>query len=76
MKTKFISFKEKYIGDRNFFKILWALALPIVVQQGITNFVSLLDNLMVGDLGTIQMSAVSIVNQLFFVFNLAVFGGL
>lgn len=76
MKTRFVNFKEKYIGDRNFFKILWALALPIVVQQGITNFVSLLDNLMVGDLGTIQMSAVSIVNQLFFVFNLAVFGGL
>ena len=76
MKTKLMNFKEKYIGDRDFFKLLWALALPIVVQQGITNFVSLLDNLMVGDLGTIQMSAVSIVNQLFFVFNLAVFGGL
>jgi len=76
MKKALTNFREKYIGDRKFYRLLWALVLPIVVQQGITNFVSLLDNLMVGDLGTIQMSAVSIVNQLFFVFNLAVFGGL
>ena len=76
MNTTLMNFKEKYIGDKRFYKMLWMLVLPIVIQQGITNFVSLLDNLMVGDLGTIQMSAVSIVNQLFFVFNLAVFGGL
>ena len=76
MNTTLMNFKEKYIGNKRFYKMLWILVLPIVIQQGITNFVSLLDNLMVGDLGTIQMSAVSIVNQLFFVFNLAVFGGL
>ncbi len=71
-----MTFREKYIGDKNFYRVLWTLVFPIIIQQGITNFVNLLDNLMVGDLGTIHMSAVSIVNQLIFVFNLAIFGGL
>ena len=71
-----MNFRKKYIGDKNFYKVLITLVLPIVVQQGITNFVSLLDNLMVGRLGTMHMSAVSISNQLIFVFNLAIFGGL
>ena len=68
-------FKEKFIGDRAFYKKLILLAVPLVIQQGITNFVSLLDNVMVGGLGTCSMSAVSIVNQLIFIFNLTIFGG-
>lgn len=52
------------------------VAVPIVIQNGISNFVSLLDNIMVGSLGTEQMSSVSIVNQLIFVYNLCLFGGL
>lgn len=51
-----------------------AIAIPIMVQQGITNFVNLLDNLMVGQLGTEEMSGVAIVNQLIMVFNLCIFG--
>ena len=50
--------------------------LPILVQNVITNFVSLLDNIMVGQVGTEPMSGVAIVNQLIFVFNLCIFGGL
>lgn len=65
-----------YIGDKNFYKMLLRLIVPLVIQQGITNFVMLLDNLMVGSLGTMEMSGVAIVNQLVFVFNLALFGGL
>lgn len=38
---------KKYIGDRAFYKMLFLLVLPLVVQQGVTNFVSLVDNLMV-----------------------------
>lgn len=67
---------KKYIGDKNFYKMVMAVALPIMFQNFITNFVSMLDNLMVGSLGTEQMSGVSIVNQLIFVFSLAVFGAL
>ena len=52
-----------------------AIAVPIMVQNGITNFVSLLDNIMIGRIGTEQMSGAAIVNQLLFVYNLCIFGG-
>lgn len=65
---------RKYIGDRSFYRRVVAVAVPILIQNGITNFVSLLDNIMVGQVGTLQMSGVSIVNQLLFVFNLCIFG--
>lgn len=52
------------------------VAVPIMIQNGITNFVSLLDNIMVGRIGTEQMSGIAIVNQLLMVFNLAVFGAI
>ena len=59
---------SRYIGDGHFYKMLLAIVVPIIIQNGITNFVSLLDNLMVGRIGTEQMSGVAIVNQLIFVF--------
>ena len=65
---------KRYIGDRSFYSRCLSIALPIIVQNGITNFVSLLDNIMVGQVGTVPMSGVSIVNGLLFVFNLCVFG--
>lgn len=68
--------KERYIGNRRFYKMALLIAVPIMIQNGITNFVSLLDNIMVGQVGTVQMSGVSIVNQLLFVFNLCIFGAI
>ena len=70
------NFRTKYFGDKNFYKMIMAIALPIIIQSVMTNFVNLLDNVMVGRLGTDQMTGVAVVNQLFFVFNLAVFGGM
>lgn len=64
-----------YIGDRAFYKKALSVAVPIMIQNGITNFVNLLDNVMVGAVGTEQMTAVSIVNKLIFVYNLCLFGG-
>ena len=66
--------KSKYIGDRTFYMMVMAVALPIMLQNFITNLVNMLDNMMVGALGTEQMSGVSIVNQLVFVYNLCIFG--
>ena len=68
--------KRKFIGDRAFYKMVLAVAVPIMIQNGITNFVGLLDNIMVGQVGTEQMSGVAIVNQLMMVYYLCVFGGL
>ncbi|MBQ8894734.1 MAG: MATE family efflux transporter [Clostridia bacterium] len=48
--------------------------LPIMVQNGITNFVNMLDNIMIGRVGTPEMTGVAITNQLIFVFNLCIFG--
>lgn len=67
---------KKYIGDKQFYKSVLAVAVPIMVQNGITNFVSLLDNIMVGQTGTEQMSGVAIANQLMFVFNICIFGAI
>ena len=64
------------IVKNSIYKKALRLAIPMIVQSGITNAVSLVDNVMVGSLGTECMTAVSIVGQLLFVFSLAVFGGL
>ncbi len=71
-----MSIFKKFVGDKAFYKMTLTVAVPIMIQNFITNFVSMLDNLMVGSLGTEQMSGVSIVNQLLFIFNLAIFGAL
>ena len=66
---------SKFIGNRDFYRMVLMIAVPIMIQNGITNFVSLLDNIMIGQVGTEQMSGVAIVNQLIFVYNLCIFGG-
>ena len=65
---------KRYIGDRAFYRRALALAVPILIQNGITNFVSLLDNIMVGQVGTVPMAGVSIANQLLLIFNLCILG--
>lgn len=65
---------KKYIGDKAFYAQLFKLMFPIMIQNGITNFVNMLDNIMIGTIGTAQMTGVAITNQLIFVFNLCIFG--
>ena len=65
---------KKYIGDRAFYKKVLALTLPIMLQNGITNLVNMLDNIMVGRLDIASSSGVTVSNQLIFVFNLCIFG--
>ncbi|WP_318713851.1 MATE family efflux transporter [Treponema sp.] len=60
--------------DRTFYRNIFTITLPIVIQSTITNLVGLLDNLMVGRCGTDSMNGVSIFSQLFFVFTLCVWG--
>ena len=67
---------KKLIGNKAFYRMILGITIPIIVQNGITNFVNLLDNVMVGRLGTEQLSGVGIANQLIFVFTLCLFGGL
>ncbi len=67
---------QKIFGDRVFFRRMAGVAVPIVIQNTITNFVSLLDNIMVGQVGTLQMSGVAVVNQLISIFYLCIFGAM
>lgn len=69
-------FKDKFIGDRAFYKMILSIVFPVIVQNSVTNFVNLLDNVMVGSLGTTHLSGVAIANHLMFVFNLSIFGAL
>ncbi len=74
MNTTIHTWKTRFIGDRSFYLKVLGLAVPMILQNLITNFVSLLDNIMVGQIGTEQMSGVSIVNQFIFIYNLTIFG--
>lgn len=66
--------REKFIGDKLFYKNVLIMVVPMILQNLVTNFVSLIDNIMVGQIGTEQMNGVSIVNQFIFVFNISIFG--
>ena len=66
---------NRFIGDRQFYRRVLIVTVPIMIQTGITNLVNFLDNIMVGRVGTEQMSGVAIVNQLIFIFYLCLFGG-
>lgn len=65
---------HKYVGTKEFYKATLSIALPIMIQNGITNFVSLLDNLMIGRVGTNSLSGVAIANQIMFIYFLIIFG--
>lgn len=67
---------NKFFGTKDFYRRLISLILPIMLQNGITNFVNMLDNVMVGQVGTAQMTGVAVSNQLIFVFNLCIFGAI
>ena len=67
------SFFRKFVGDKKFYLMVLSIAVPIMIQNGITNFVSLLDNIMIGRIGTEQMSGAAIVNQLIFVCIISAF---
>ena len=67
---------KKLIGSKRFYKMVLAICIPIVIQNGFTNLASLLDNIMIGQLGTLSMSGVSITNQLLQVFNVTIFGAM
>ncbi len=68
--------RQEREARKKVYKRALILAVPMMIQNGITNAVGLVDNVMVGSLGTESMTAVSIAGQLFFVFSLAIFGGM
>ncbi len=65
---------KKFIGDKAFYKETISIALPIMVQQFITSFVNLIDNIMIGSIGGIALTAVTVSNRFYLIFNSTLFG--
>ena len=55
--------RDKYIGTKAFYRRYLYLALPMILQNAITNLVSFLDNIMVGQLGTEQIKFLLILQR-------------
>ncbi len=68
--------RSNLIGDKAFYQAVFAIIVPFIVQNTISSFVNLLDNFMVGQLGEPQLNGVAVANQLFFVFNICIFGSI
>lgn len=62
------------VKDKNFYKALFFLTLPIALQNLIALGMNLTDTVMLGSLGEKQISASALANQPFFVFTLVMFG--
>ena len=60
--------------DKKFYKLILSIALPIALQNLITFAVSMIDTMMLGSLGEVQLSAASIGNNLFFILTILIFG--
>lgn len=73
---KKLTLRESLFGDGIFYRRVFAVVLPMIVQNTLSNVVSLLDNVMVGQVGTLPMSAVAIDNQMLFIFYLSIFGSI
>ena len=60
--------------SKTFLVPLFTIAFPIILQDFLSSFVNMLDTIMVGQLGAVDIAAVGLGNQLFFVMSLGVFG--
>lgn len=63
-----------FFSDKDYFRLLWVIALPLVLQQAITASVNLIDTLMVGSFGDASLAAVNLSNQFYFFFNMIIYG--
>jgi putative MATE family efflux protein len=62
------------LRDKQFYRKLTALSLPIMLQNLLASSLSFIDTLMIGQLGEVQLAAVGLANQMFFLVILLFFG--
>ena len=65
---------KRFIGDKVFYMTTLSIALPIMLQQFITTFVNLIDNIMIGSIGGIALTSVTVANRYYMIFNSMLFG--
>ena len=62
--------RKTWFFDKQFYRTLAVLALPILVQNFLASSLNMVDTLMIGRVGENEVAAVGIANQFFFLFNL------
>lgn len=67
-------FFSEFFRDREYFRLLTRLALPIALQNFILSLLNMAAMMMVGQLGDASVAAVGLSNQLWFLLNLVLFG--
>lgn len=72
MVSNVISQKQNPL--RGFYKTLFSIAVPIILQNLLQTFINMLDTVMCGRLGSVEIAAVGLGNQIFFMLNMVVFG--
>lgn len=65
---------KKFIGNKEFYITAISIALPIMLQQFVTSFVNLIDNIMIGSVGSIALTSVTVSNRIYLIFNSTLFG--
>lgn len=61
-------------SDKEFYKAMLVLAVPIIVQNLISTSLNMVDTLMIGRLGEVELAAVGLANKFYFFFSLVLFG--
>lgn len=65
---------KKLIGSKQFYLMTISIALPIMAQQFVTSFVNLIDNIMIGSVGSLALTSVTVANKIYLIFNSTMFG--
>ncbi|MEG1256147.1 MATE family efflux transporter [Clostridium sp.] len=65
---------DVFKGDKGFYKKMFAIAIPITLQNLITIGINMADTMMLGSLGEVALSASSLANQFTFIFMVIHFG--
>lgn len=65
---------KKYFGNKAFYMTTLSIALPIMAQQFVTSFVNLIDNIMIGSVGSLALTSVTVANRIYLIFNSTMFG--
>ena len=73
MKKKLLLFANFY-RDRDYFRQLFKLAVPIAIQQFVTASLNLVALILIGQLGENSVASVGLANQVWFLLNLLIFG--
>lgn len=66
----------KFIGTKSFYRSVFRIAVPIMIQNVVTNSVSLVNNITVSNLGTESLAGVAISNTLISIYYLCIFGAI